>query len=160
MARNDADFAAYLAARWTFLLRCLVLMGCPRAEAEDVVETGLAHCFTAWGKVRELDDMDAYVYAAVLDCWHHEKKRHVAPADVESDADPEVEDVTDLVLLRRALEAQLAGLAPDDRELLVLRFVAGLTEVQVADIVDEPVDAVAARTQQALGSSTWPRCVG
>ena len=156
MPRNDADFAAYLAARWPFLLRTLVLIGCPRDEAEDVVETGLARCFTAWGTVRELDDMDVYVYGEVLDCWHRRSRRRGAPPaspgpEVGPEPAPEQEDVTGQVLLRRALEAQLDGLPPDDRELLVLRFVAGLDELQVADIVDQPVHAVAARTQQALG---------
>jgi RNA polymerase sigma-70 factor (sigma-E family) len=153
MPGNDADFAAYMAARWPFLVRSLVLIGCPRHEAEDVVQTGLARCYSAWDRVLEADDMDAYVYRTVLNCWHKSHRRRWW-GEVPTAAVPETvpaEDVTDLVLLRQALEEQLARLSPDHREVLVLRFVADLDEVQVADVLDVPVDTVRTRFSRALG---------
>jgi RNA polymerase sigma-70 factor (sigma-E family) len=152
MSGDDADFAAYMAARWPFLVRSLVLIGCPRHEVEDVVQTGLARCYAAWDRVREADDMDAYVYRTVLDGWRRSHRRRWW-GEVPAETLPEVvpaEDVTDLVLLRQALEAQLAGLTPEHREVLVLRFVADLTEVQVSDVLDVPVGTVKTRVSQAL----------
>lgn len=100
--RDDADYASYVAARWPFLVRTLVLIGCPRAEAEDVVISGLARCYPSYDRVREADDIDAHVYGTVLDGWHREDR-------------------------------------DEHREVLVLRQVAGLSEFQVADVLDIPL---------------------
>jgi RNA polymerase sigma-70 factor (sigma-E family) len=150
--RNDADFAAYMAARWPFLVRSLVLIGCPRDEAEDVVQTGLARCYASWDRVRKADDVDAYVYRTVLNCWHKSRKRRwwgEVPTETLPEA-PSTTDPTDQVLLRQALEVQLGRLAPEHREVLVLRFVADLTEPQVAEVLDVPVGTVKSRVSRAL----------
>jgi RNA polymerase sigma factor (sigma-70 family) len=152
MSGDDADFAAYMAARWPFLVRSLVLIGCPRHEAEDVAQSGLARCYSAWDRVVSADDVDVHVYRTVLDGWRRSHRRRWW-GEVPAETLPEVvpaEDVTDLVLLRQALEAQLAGLTPEHREVLVLRFVADLTEVQVSDVLDVPVGTVKTRVSQAL----------
>ncbi len=83
--RNDADFAAYLAARWPFLVRSLVLIGCPQAEAEDVVQAGLARCHDSWDKVREDDDIDVFVYRTVLDGCHKQRRGWSGPPEVGTD---------------------------------------------------------------------------
>jgi hypothetical protein len=103
--RDDADFAAYVAARWPFLVRSLVLIGCPRAEAEDVVVTGLARCYPSYDRVRGTDDIDAHVYGTVLDGWHRTLRHRGESRD-------------------------------EDREVQVLRAVAGLSEFQVAEVLD------------------------
>lgn len=151
MSGDDTDFAAYLAARWPPLVRSVMLLGCPRQEAEDVVRSGLARCYLAWERVRRADDVDAHVYRAVLDSWHRSNRRRRGATPLEAPPEPvAVEDVTDQVLLRRALETSLAALTPEHREVLVLRFVAGLTDVQVAEVLDVPVGTVTSRTREAL----------
>ena len=152
MARNDADFAAYMAARWPFLVRSLVLIGCPRHEAEDVVQTGLARCYASWDRVRKADDVDAYVYRTVLNCWHKSRRRRWWGEQPSGELPEQVrpDQVTDLVLLRHALEAELRRLSPEHREVLVLRFVADLSEAQVAEVLDVPVGTVKSRVSRAL----------
>ena len=150
--RDDADFDAYLAARWPFVVRSLVLIGCPQEEADDVARAGLARCYAAWDRVRKADDVDAYVYGTVLDSWHRSRKPHwwSAATVAERPASIPPEDATDLVLLRYALEAQLDRLTPEHREVLVLRFVADLTQTQVAEVLDVPVWTVEGRVAEAL----------
>ena len=154
MARNDADFAAYMAARWPFLVRSLVLIGCPRHEAEDVVQTGLARCYASWDRVRKADDVDAYVYRTVLNCWHKSRRRRWWGEQPTRELPEQIgpDQVTDLVLLRQALEAELRRLSPEHREVLVLRFVADLSEAQVAEVLDVPVGTVKSRVSRALSS--------
>ena len=152
MPGDDADFAAYMAARWPFLVRSLVLLGCSREEAEDVAQSGLARCYTAWERVRRADDVDAYVYRTVLNCWRKSHRRRWW-GEVPTESLPEVvpaDDATDAVLLRQALEVELRRLSVDHREVLVLRFVADLTEVQVAEVLDVPVGTVKSRVSRAL----------
>jgi len=149
----DADFAAYLAARWPHLVRSLVLIGCPPQEAEDVARTGMARCYREWGRAKEEDDLDVYVYRTVLDTWRRTARRRKGAADAPAEpaATPvPAAEVTDLVLMRRALEEQLARLGPEHREPLVLRFVADLSEVQIAEVLDVAVDTVASRVTWAL----------
>lgn len=150
MSGNHADFAAYLAARWPSLVRSLVLLGCTRAEAEQVAQAGLARCYGDWDRVRRADDVDAHVYATVLACLHR-WRRHAdegAPRPVEVVPD---EEASDPVLLRRALTAQLDQVPPEEREVLVLRFVADLDETQIAEVLDVPTATVRQRIASALG---------
>lgn len=147
MPGNDADFAAYLAARWPFLVRTLVLLGCGRQEAAELAQTGLARCYRDWERVRRADDVDVYVYATVLDGLHKRRRRSREPA-----AEPAPEEIeTDEVLLRRALEVELTRLDADELEAVVLRYVADLTEVQVADVLDVPLESAQARITHGLG---------
>lgn len=136
--RNDADFAGYLAARWPALVRSLVLIGCPRAEAEELVVGALARCYPSYEKVREHEDIDVHVYGTVLDAWHRRLKHGDVPIEepIEEPAEEPAEEETDEVLLRREIEAELAALPAAQREQQVLRHVAELTEDQVADVLD------------------------
>ena len=154
--RDDADFAAYLAARWPFLVRAMVLIGCPRDEAEEVVRSGLARCYASWDRVRRADDVDVHVWATVLEGWHRSSRRRRRqalevdrPSPEPVPVDDPTDDPTDPVALCRALEAQLDRLTPEHREALVLRFGADLTEPQVADVLD--IDIVDARSRTADG---------
>lgn len=147
---DDADFVAYVGARWPFLVRSLVLLGCRQHEAERLVRSALARCYAAWDEVLGSDDVDVTVYGAVLDGWRR-GARHRRPLAVEQPASatvpstvPAEEPVSEVLRVRRDLEQALDRLATGDREVLVLRLVAGLSEEQVADLVGRPVGAVRA----------------
>jgi DNA-directed RNA polymerase specialized sigma24 family protein len=146
MPGDDADFAAYLAARWPSLVRTLVLLGCGRREAAEVARTGLVRCYTAWDGVRRADDVDTYVYAAVLGSLHKHRRRIPAPA-----REPVADDASDDERLRQSLQVQLDRLDGDERELVVLRFVAELTEAQAGDVLDVPLESAQARITHGLG---------
>src|SRR5262245_13801117 len=68
--RDEADFAAYMAARWPFLVRTVALLGCTPEQAEQLVREGLVRCCEVWDKVRSDVDVDVYVYREVFDGWH------------------------------------------------------------------------------------------
>lgn len=150
MPGDDADFAAYLGARWPSLVRTLVLLGCGRRDAEQVARTGLAKCYTAWERVRRGDDVDTYVYGAVLDSLRKQRRRATGTTAEPAPEPAPAEEPTDAVLLRRDLEAQLDRLSPEEREVLVLRFVADLSAAQVAAVLDASLETVRTRTAQAL----------
>lgn len=147
---DDADFVAYVGARWPFLVRSLTLIGCPAPESERLVRTALARCYLAWDEVLGTDDVDVSVYGVVLDGWHR-STGHRQPAEVVEPAPepvpapvpvPADEQVPEVVRVRRDLEDQLGRLASTDREVLVLRHVAGLSEEQVADLLGLSVRSV------------------
>lgn len=152
MTRDDSDFVAYTAARWPFLVRTLELLGASSTEAIALAQTGLARCYSSWDRVRGSDDVDVQVYRSVLACWRRSRGRTGArPAPREPVLDP-----TDQLVLRWELEDQLTRLDPEVRELLVLRFAADLSELQVADVLEVSVAALVGDLSRALALLDLP----
>ena len=71
----DADYTTYVRARWDSLVRSAVLLGCSRAEAEDIVQTTLVRCYSGWVKVQSADVPDAYVYRTLVNCLAKSRRR-------------------------------------------------------------------------------------
>lgn len=144
-------FDAYMAARWPTLVRSLILLGCAPHEAEDVAQTGLVRCLSSWDRVRRADDVDAYVYRVVLNCWAKSRRRKwwgELPTERLPDR-PGVDPAED-ALVRHAVVTALGRLTPEHRSVLVLRFVADLTEAQTAATLGIPVGTVKSRVARAL----------
>ena len=150
MAEHE-EFDAYMAARWPTLVRSLILLGCSPHEAEDVVQTGLVRCLTSWDRVRRADDIDAYVYRTVLNCWAKSRRRRWWGEEPTKELPEQVgADPVEGVLLRHTVVSALDRLSADHRTVLVLRFVADLTEPQVATSLGIPVGTVKSRVARAL----------
>ena len=148
---DHEGFDAYMAARWPTLVRSLILLGCLPDEAEDIVQTALVRCLTSWGRVRRADDIDAYVYRTVLNCWAKSRRRRWwGEQPTEELPEQHADDPAETVLLRRALVEALDRLSEEHRTVLVLRFVADLTEAQVASTLGIPVGTVKSRAARAL----------
>ena len=153
---GDGDFSSYMVARWPGLIRTLVLLDCRYADAERVARDGLSRCHDSWAKDRDSDDIDVHVYRVVLErlAQLRKRERHDRPAgDTEPPLllDPTQADPAQRLALRRALEDGLSQMPPEERTVLVLRFVAELSPVQVADVLDVPV--VEVQERQAAGLS-------
>jgi len=149
--RDNEDFATYMRARWAPLVRSLVLLGCPKDEAEDVTQTALARCYASWARVRRADDIDAYVYRTLLNTWAGSRRRRWwGERPTERVPEGQQNDQTSTVDLRAALTGALAELSADHRQVLVLRFVADLTEPQVAAVLGIPVGTVKSRVARAI----------
>lgn len=148
MPRDDADFAAYLAARWPAVVRTLELLGARRADADQAGRETFAQAWRAWDRLRREDDVDVQIYATALRAW----RRQHGDDEPEPAPSPPPPDAEDRVLLLHALREQLRGLEAEHREVLVLRFVADLSEAQVADVLDLPESTVAARVVRAVAA--------
>ena len=140
--RLDGDFAAYLAARWPVLVRLLVLLGGRPDEAEDAVRTGLARDYADWAWISGSDDPDVYVYRSVLEAWDRRRGGwwNAPPPGPDGEPTPEL----------AALERQLDRLTGLERRALVLRFASGLSERQVAQVLDAPPASVRDLVARAL----------
>lgn len=150
MSRDDG-FDAYMAARWPTLVRSLIMLGCAPDEAEDVVQTGLVRCLRHWDRVRRSDDVDAYVYRTILNCWAKSRRRRWwGEHPTEHLPEEFAGDPADTALLRRTVVTALGRLTPEHRTVLVLRFVADMTEAQTAAALSIPVGTVKSRVARAL----------
>lgn len=155
---TDGDFSAYASARWGALVRSGIVLGCTVEEAHDLAQTTLLRCYTAWRRVRRVEDRDAYVYRILLNChrdsrrrrWWSERPTATVPDHAVPDATAQV-DVADSV--RRALD----DLSPPHREVVVLRYYANLTEAQIAHTLGIAPGTVKSRLSRAsaqLATST------
>jgi len=148
---DDEDFSAYAAARWASLVRVASYLGAP--EPEDLVQSALLRCYRSWGRVRRADRVDAYVHRVLVNThlkagqrrWHGEVPTEVLPDQGRADD-------TDAVDARADLLRALRSLSVDHRAVLVLRFVADLTEQQTADALGVPLGTVKSRVNRALAA--------
>ena len=82
--RHDRDFLDHVTARWPGLVRSLVLIGCPEEHAERVARSGLARSHRGWARARRHDDLDAHVYACVLEAADRQLGRGRGPTPVQT----------------------------------------------------------------------------
>lgn len=146
----SVDFVEYVAARRPRLVRTVVLLGCPVADAEDVVQTALARCLRSWTHVSRAEDPDAYVNRVLINTLRDARSRRWN-GELSSDALPEQATWVsheDGLVVRRALES----LTTEHREVLVLRFFADLSERQTAEALRVPPGTVKSRTARAIAA--------
>jgi RNA polymerase sigma-70 factor (sigma-E family) len=148
---QDQEFEAYVARAWPSLVRSAVLLGCELHEAEDLVQTMLIRCYRSWRAVRAAAAPDAYVYRMLVNCHHDSHRRRwwgeqptAAPPDRPGqDRTAEVDDAD---VVSRALQYLDRG----QREVVVLRWFAQLSEQETAEALAIPVGTVKSRASRAL----------
>lgn len=113
-----------------------------RADAEDAIHT-------AFGKVlragRIPDHPKAYLVRAVRNCALDLRSRQDVPAVenmLEASTDPTYPDDT--------LDFLLGHLSENDREILVLKLVQGLSFREIGELTEHPAGSVATRYRRAL----------
>lgn len=145
------EFSEYVAARRTRLVRSAVLLGCPAADAEDLVHSALTKAYRSWSRVARADQPDAYVYRILTNTLRDARSRRWAgeiPTDSLPDATAGDVDPTTGLAVRRAL----AAMTREHREVLVLRFYADLSEAQTATVLGIPAGTAKSRTARALAA--------
>jgi RNA polymerase sigma-70 factor (sigma-E family) len=147
----EEDFTTYVAAHWPRLVRSAVLLGCTRAEAEDVVQSALERCLRRWRRVAAADDRDAYVHRVLINTFTSARRRRWT-GERPTDPLPEttVLDVTSVVDEADALVRALGRLGPDQRAAVVLRYYAHLSEEQMATALGVAPGTVKSRLSRAL----------
>jgi len=144
--------AAYNLARW--------LARAP-GEADDIVQEAMLRAFRAYDG-RRGGDVKPWLLAIVRNCFYdaagyraREAARR-APGDPDdwtgTIAAPEGEEPLAAVLREEragALDAALAALAPDFREVLVLREIEDLSYREIAAVIGAPVGTVMSRLARA-----------
>ena len=152
---GESDFADYARESWGALVRSAVFLGCGLQEAEDLAQTTLVRCYTAWPSVVAADNRTAYVYRMLLNCQRDSKRRRwwgeqaterlPEPHGRGSDSMAGV-DTAD------AVHRALAGLSKPNRDVVVLRYFAGLTEAETAEALGIPAGTVKSRLSRSLAA--------
>lgn len=140
-------FEAFVTAARPSLERSAYLLCGDWGEAEDLVQGALVKAVGAWSRI--VDDPVPYVRRIVVNDhisrWrrHRGRERPAAEPPERSAPAPDHE-------LSLSLAAALAGLAPRQRAVIVLRYYEDLTEQQTADVLGIAVGTVKSQARDAL----------
>lgn len=151
---DEAAFTSYVEKTWPVLVRAAVFLGAGAHEAEDLAQQTLVRCYTAWARVTAADNREAYVYRMLLNALRDQRRsrwwkdRRDLPAEVS--AGPAAEDRSEAVALADAVHRALEGLTKPNRDVVVLRYFAQLSEAQTAEALGIPAGTVKSRLSRAL----------
>jgi RNA polymerase sigma-70 factor (sigma-E family) len=148
--RDDAGFRAFVEANGATLLHAARLLTGDHQRGEDLVQTALIKLYLKWGRI---DAPLPYARRALVNAhidqsrrrWWGERPTETlpeAPADEPSD--------TSAADSRDELRRMLAGLAPKERAVVVLRYYCDLSEQDTAATLGVPVGTVKSTCSRAL----------
>jgi RNA polymerase sigma factor (sigma-70 family) len=144
--------AAYRFARW---------LTSSTADAEDLVQEAFLRAFRAFDSLRS-SDAKAWLLAIVRNCHatalRQQQRRTFVPLPDEQEARSDA-DVLALSVDpdgapggrddRLTLEQLIAGLAPEHREVLLLREMEDMSYREIADVTQVPIGTVMSRLARA-----------
>ncbi|NUR60731.1 MAG: SigE family RNA polymerase sigma factor [Catenulispora sp.] len=149
--RDDAGFAAFVAANTPRLIHLAELLTGSPHDAPDLVQSALIKTYPRWSRI-EADDPTGYVRRVMVnhqnDWWRRKR-----PKEVLTERLPETAghgDVAGDHAQRTAVLAALAGLTRRERQVVVLRFYCDLTESAIAAEAGIAVGTVKSTLSRAL----------
>lgn len=145
------SFDAYMSGRWAHLVRAAILLGCDPHGAEDAVQTTFAKCYFAWQKVSRTRDPDAYVHRMLINTIREARRRPWRREQPMSQIpEPTIGDHASEVAASQAVLSALKSLPSKQRQVLVLRIYADLSEARTAEVLGVPIGTVKSRMARAL----------
>ena len=148
------DFdALYRGARDDVFAYVATLLG-DRSAAEDVTATAFERAYRRRRTYKAARGTQrAWLFGiarnAALDELRRRKRSAALTAEPADDA-PAPEDAADAALRRAALRTALAGLAPRERELIALKFHAGLDNAELANVLGVSVSNAGTMLHRAV----------
>jgi RNA polymerase sigma-70 factor (sigma-E family) len=151
---RDAEFTGFVTAQRARLLRAARLLAVgDEALAEDLVQTTLTKVYVAWPKVRRADDPVRYAHRMLTNAFIDETRRGYRGKE-RSEAEPTEPRTSvpapDDPTLRDTVLAALAGLAPQQRAVVVLRHWLDLDVQATAQALGCSVGTVKSTNSRAL----------
>jgi RNA polymerase sigma-70 factor (sigma-E family) len=156
-AEWDADRAvtAIYASHYRSLVRLASLLVRDVATAEEVVQDSFVAMHTAWRRLRDSDKALSYLRQSVVNRSRSVlRHRMVVDRNAPKPAPdmPSAEQGAITLLERSAVISALRTLPPRQREALVLKYYADLSEAQIASAMGISKGAVKSHTARAIAS--------
>lgn len=155
-ARADEDFDAFFYAMRPSIMRLSLRLTGDWFASEDVTAEAFARAFSRWPTVRGLEYRDAWVMRVASNLAIDVVRRRRGPARPLQQLAGEVTDPAEVAVLRMSLATALAALPKSQREVAVLRYIADLSEADVAAALGVAAGTVKSqlhRARSALGKS-------
>lgn len=155
-------FDEFVAARSTALLRTAYLLTRDHGRAEDLLQTSLAKCWSAWSRID--GDPEPYVRRTLVTTytsWWRRRWNGELPTDDlpetgtgtgSSTGSSPAGDHTDGTAARTDLWAAVGRLPRRQRATVVLRFLEDLSERETAELLGVSVGTVKSQSAKALAA--------
>jgi RNA polymerase sigma-70 factor (sigma-E family) len=160
VASHDwATFAEYVSARSGALHRAAYLMVGDVGLAQDLVQEALIRTYTAWSRLRDPANAEAYTRRAITTIaidWSRRRRSTERPS--ERPPDTAAADHADSVDDQAWLWQCLLRLPIRQRVAIVLRYYEDLTEAQTAEVMGCAVGTV--KSTVSAGMATLRALVG
>jgi RNA polymerase sigma-70 factor (sigma-E family) len=151
----DRAVSALYATRYRPLVRLAMLLVDDMATAEEVVQDSFIAIHANWRRLQDIDKAAGYLRQCVVN-RSHSVLRHRGVVDrnlPQSLPDmPSAEEEAMRLLSRSAVITALHGLPPRQRQALVLRYYAGLSEAQIASTMGISKGAVKRYVSRAMST--------
>lgn len=159
-AADEAEFREYAQARLRWLRRTAYLISGDWHLAEDAAATVLAKVYQRWRKLRDLDNLDAYVRTMLVRAvadehrrpWRRETPTEVSPRLSSTTHGAPVGAPGELVHDRMVLRDALQQVPKGRRAVLVLRFFEDLSVEETAAVLGCSAGTVKSQTARGLES--------
>jgi len=149
--REEAVVALYR-GHYAALVGTAVLLVGDVATAEDVVQDSFVAMYHAWWRLRDTSRALPYLRRAVMN-RARSVLRQRAVADRQPDRPaPDVGSAEEDALERSSVLAALDALSPRQRQVIVLRYYADLSEAQIAAALGVTTSSVKVHATRALDS--------
>jgi RNA polymerase sigma-70 factor (sigma-E family) len=153
----DEALSRLFAAHYRTLVRTAALLLGERGAAEEIVQDAYVALHGRWRRLRDADKALAYLRASVVNgsrsALRHRRvvDRHLAGAAPPGHAPSAEAGALDL-LDHAAVVAALHALPARQREAIVLRYYADLSEAQIAEAMGVSRGAVKSHTSRAMAA--------
>ena len=152
-ASVDAEFADWMAARQTALVRTAYLLTGSQHGAEDLVQTTLTKLYLAWDRIADRQHVDAYARRALVNEHRSTWRRASRRLEVLSEAPPDTgHQAIEYDGEREAVWRFVQSLPPRQRAVIVLRYYEDLSEAETADLLGISTGTVKSQASRALAS--------
>jgi RNA polymerase sigma-70 factor (ECF subfamily) len=152
-----------LVARWDDKIRgaCYRLLG-SQEEARDAAQEAFLKAYRGLGGFKGEARFSSWLYRIAVnlcrDRLRRRKGRHLVSLEALEDTGPvlasqgpEADELVRQLDLRRAVRRAIADLPPEQREVVILKEYQGLTFLEIAQALDQPVSTVKTRLYRGLG---------
>jgi RNA polymerase sigma-70 factor (sigma-E family) len=149
---RDAEFTEFVASRSRALFRTAYLLTGDHGLAEDLLQTALVKTYVGWGRLRAVNNAEAYARRTLVttaSSWWRRKSWRAERSAEELPERSAAIDV-DVIAERASVWREIQALAPRQRAVIVLRFYEDLTEKQTAAALGCSVGNVKSQAHMAL----------
>ena len=151
----DSAVAALYRLHYRFLVGLAVLLVQDNATAEGLVQDSFVAMHSAWRRLEDSDRALSYLHQAVVSRSRSVLRHHMAAGKIQpglAPSRPAGACVTTKEPESSTLVPALWSLAPRQREVLVLRYYADLSEAQIASVMGISKGAVKSHAVRAMSS--------